>query len=152
MLRAHGFAGLLGRLLRLATNSHGECDADGMPSSLRSLPGLIAALACASVLAACGEDENLGDCNARIRMDGSAFRAHNELNQAAPVGKVLGSGEVIGCGKVDSAEVVDKVTVYEVVGVDGETAVAVKGPKWSGVYVAEGIPRSEWPAPLEPVD
>ena len=123
-----------------------------MPSSVRALPNLIAALAAASVLAACGADENVGDCNARIRMDGSAFRSHNELNQAAPVGKVLGSGEVISCGKVASAEAVDKVTVYEVAGVDGETAVAVKGPKWSGVYVAEGIPRSEWPAPLEPVD
>ena len=113
---------------------------------------MIAALACASVLAACGEDENLGDCNARIRMDGSAFRANNELNQAAPIGKALGSGEVIGCGKVGSAEAVDKVTVYEVAGVDSQTAVAVKAPKWSGVYVAEGIPRSDWPAPREPAD
>ncbi len=85
-------------------------------------------------------------------MDGSVFRSHNELNQAAPVGQVVGSGEVIGCGPVDSAEVVDTVTVYEVTGVDGRTAVAVKGPGWSGVYVVEGIPRSEWPAPLEPAD
>ncbi len=85
-------------------------------------------------------------------MDGAVFRSHNELNQAAPVGKALGSGEVISCGKVATAEAVDKVTVYEVVGVDGQTAVAVKGREWSGVYVAEGIPRSEWPAPLEAAD
>lgn len=47
-------------------------------------------LVCTSVLAGCSEAASGDDCNARIRIDGSAFRPHNELNPAAPAGRALG--------------------------------------------------------------
>ncbi|CAN5315607.1 hypothetical protein BH09ACT10_BH09ACT10_22820 [soil metagenome] len=113
---------------------------------------IAASWVCACLLAACSEGANEGDCSARIRLGETVFRSRNELNQAAPAGGALGSGEVIGCGSASDADTVDTVTVYEVAGVDSQTAVVIKDQDWSGVYVAEGTPRSEWPAPLESGD
>ena len=106
---------------------------------------------CATLCAGCSEEpgESQGDCSARILLDGTVYRGHNELNQAAPTGTAIGTGEVIGCGSPDEAEVVDTVKVLSVVGVDHSISVATTDSDWVGVYIAEGTPRSAWPETLE---
>lgn len=88
-----------------------------------------------------------GDCSARIRYDGTIYRPHNLLNQAAPIGKLVGNGDIIGCGGL-SAATVATVRVYAVEGVDLDIAVMTDDADWHGVFVAEGVPRSTWPTPL----
>jgi hypothetical protein len=110
------------------------------------------ALVSASALVGCSEDVpdgSHGDCSARVRWGETVFRSHNELNQAAPAGRVLGSAEIIDCGTAQDAESVDRVEVHAVGDVDDEIAVVVKDQQWSGVYVVEGLPRSAWPQQLE---
>ena len=63
-----------------------------------------------------------GDCNARIRWDGTVFRPHNEVRSTMPRGERLGSGDVL----------------------DSSVAVTTVGD-WRGVYVAEGVDESSWP-------
>jgi hypothetical protein len=99
--------------------------------------------ACASGVS--GSD---GGCNARVRFEGVTYRPHNALNQTAPRGVELGAGGVVGCGDGASAPKVDEVTVYAVRDVPASIAVKTRGRQWEGVYVAEGVPRSEWPRAL----
>lgn len=103
-------------------------------------------LACSSMLAAC---EQQGDCGARIQFEGRMFTSHGDVNQAAPIGTMLGTGDIVDCGGLDDAPTVDTVPVYAVDGVDTELAVATTGSEWRGVYVLEGTSRSSWPAPLK---
>lgn len=60
----------------------------------------------------------------------------------------LGTGEVVGCGDIDSAPKVDEVTIFSVQGVAISIAVITERGEWHGVYVAEDVPRSEWPRVL----
>ena len=85
------------------------------------------------------------DCNARIRYEGVLYRPDNALNQAAPSGTSIGDGEVVDCGQVDTAPAVDEATVSSVKGVETSVAVVVVRGQWKGIYVAEDVPRSEWP-------
>ena len=124
-----------------------------MQSGVVRRAGVVAgALLSASALVGCSEDApdgSDGDCSARVRLSGEVFRPHNELNQAAPVGRVLGSGEIIDCGSAQDAQSVDTVQVHAVSEVDDQVAVVVTDGQWSGVYVVEGLPRSAWPEQLE---
>jgi hypothetical protein len=93
------------------------------------------------------QQANEGDCSARIRYDGTIYWSPNLLNQAAPIGKLVGNGDIIGCGGI-SATAVATVKVHAVEGVDPGIAVMTDDADWHGVYVAEGVPRSSWPSPL----
>ena len=100
------------------------------------------ALLCATgVISACSPGE--GDCNARIGFDGNVYRPHNALNQEAAPGESLGNGDVLDC----DGSTVGHAKVFAVRGVDATMAVLVK-EQGGGIYVAEGVPRSAWPAPL----
>ena len=39
-------------------------------------------------------------------------------------------------------------TVYAVKNVPHSIAVKTRGADWEGIYVAEGVPKSEWPTAL----
>jgi hypothetical protein len=99
---------------------------------------------------ACGADMPAGDgdCNARIRYDGVVYRPHNAVNQVAPRGEELGTGDVVGCGEGASAPRVDEVLVYSVGGVSQPIAVMAAQGEWEGIYVAEGLRRTDWPSAL----
>jgi len=102
------------------------------------------------LLVACGADPSGSDrdCSARIRYEGVVYRPHNALNQAAPQGSRLGTGDVVDCGDGASAPKVDEVTVFSVKGVSTSVALIAGQGDWHGIYVAEGVPRSEWPRVL----
>jgi len=89
-----------------------------------------------------------GDCVARIRYEGVIYRPHDGLNQAAPRGSELGTGDVVDCGEGASAPKVDEVTVFSVKGVASSIAVMAEQGQWQGIYVAEDVPRSDWPGVL----
>lgn len=119
---------------------------------LRRTCAVTSALLSASALVGCSQDAPDGsdrDCSARVRLGGTVFRPHNELNQGAPVGQVLGSGEIIDCGTAQDAPSVDTVKVYAVSEVDDQIAVVVRDSQWSGVYVVEGLSQSAWPDQLK---
>jgi hypothetical protein len=98
----------------------------------------------ASLVVACAGDGDgtEGDCNGRIGWDGTVYRPHDELNQVAPRGEMLGSGDVLDC---DGSRLGTAVNVFAVDGVDSSVAITVAGSEWQGVYVAEGTPKSSWP-------
>jgi hypothetical protein len=70
------------------------------------------------------------------------------LNETAPRGANLGTGDVVGCGEGASAPKVDEVTVYDVKNVPVSIALKTREGEWEGIYVAEGVPPSEWPRVL----
>jgi hypothetical protein len=76
------------------------------------------------------------------------YRPHNGLNQATPRGRELGAGDVVDCGEGASAPKVDEVTVFSVKGVASSIAVMAEQGEWQGIYVAEDVPRSDWPGVL----
>jgi len=119
----------------------------GLMLVARPVLGFLAALpllgACAS-----GVSGNDGDCNARIRYEGVIYQPHNALNETAPPGAELGAGDVVGCDEGASASKVDEVTVYALKNVPHSIAVKIRGSDWEGTYVAEGVPKSEWPTVL----
>jgi hypothetical protein len=43
---------------------------------------------------------------------------------------------------------VDEVTVFSVKGVASSIAIMVGQGEWQGIYVAEDVPRSDWPRVL----
>ena len=98
----------------------------------------------APLIVACAGDGGgtEGDCNGRIGWSGAVYRPHNELNQAAPRGEMLGSGNVLDC---DGSRLGTVVNVFAVDGVDTSVAIKVAESEWRGVYVAEGTPKSSWP-------
>ena len=103
------------------------------------------------ILSACGRDDSTsgdGDCTARIRYEGVIYRYHDLLNQTAPSGRDLGGGEVVDCGTAEKAPVVAEVSVSSVRGVAPSVAVKVVRGYGSGVYVAEDLPRGDWPEDL----
>jgi hypothetical protein len=102
----------------------------------------------APLVVGCGDDPLgplKGECGGRIGLDGVVYRPHNELNEAAPRGKRLGSGDVVDC---DGSRV-DTVEVFAVKGVDSSLAIKVPNGEWRAVYVAEGVPVSSWPDVLK---
>jgi hypothetical protein len=104
-----------------------------------------ALLLAAGLLGGCAlaDQGTSGDCNTRIGFQGTVYRAHNGLNQAAPPGRSLGNGALLDC----DGSTVGHERVFAVKGVDPSVAVLVKA-KGHGIYVAEGVSRSAWPAPL----
>lgn len=110
----------------------------------------LAVLAALPLLVACDPDPSGtdGDCSARIRYEGVVYRPHAALNQSAPQGSELGTGDVVDCGNAASAPKVDEVTVFSVQGVATSVALMAGQGDWHGIYVAEGVPRSDWPRVL----
>jgi hypothetical protein len=109
--------------------------------------GVVVALVL-GVLSACAEnptDLNDGDCNGSIRFHGVVYVADTRLNQDAPRGRSIGPGAVVDC---DKRTVVDQVVVSAVTGVDSRVAIRVVGSRWHGLYVADDLPRAQWPAAL----
>jgi Family of unknown function (DUF6281) len=88
------------------------------------------------------------DCDGRLRYEAVIYQPNGDLNEAAPRGGELGTADVIDCGDVDSAPKVDEVAVLSVQGVPTSVAVIVGQGEWHGIYVAAGVPRSEWPRVL----
>jgi hypothetical protein len=110
--------------------------------------GFVSALSIC-LLTACGvHAENLptsansGDCVASIRFLGVVYVANMHVDQAAPKGRAIGPGAVMDC---DHRRVVDRVLVSTVKGADSRQAIGVRG-RWSGVYVAGDLPRTQWPS------
>jgi hypothetical protein len=103
-------------------------------------------LSVTALLGGCAADEQGagGECNIRVGFQGIVFRAHNALNQAAPAGRSLGNGNLLGC----DGSTVGHEEVFALRGVDPRVAVLVKAAG-HGVYVAEGVPQTAWPAPLK---
>jgi hypothetical protein len=94
-------------------------------------------------LTACGSGDsaNGGDCNARIKYQGSTYRTHNLVKASAEAEETsLGRGDVVGC----DGEAVDQVSVHRVVGVEPDVAIAVTGSEWRGTYVLEGTGPGDW--------
>lgn len=116
----------------------------------------LAVVATLPLLHACGGDgstDDEPDCSGRIRYEDTIYRLHNEVNPDAPRGEQLGSAEVIDCGDGSSASKVDEAVIFSVRGVASSIAVMVSAREWQGVYVAEDVaddvPPSEWPSPLQ---
>ena len=107
----------------------------------------IALLLVAPLLFGCSGRPSDGDCSGRVRYQGTLYRSHNELNQAAPLARPLGGGDIVGCGDL-GADAVDRVEVRAVGGVDPGIAVAIGDKKWRGVYVAVGVQKASWPEVL----
>lgn len=103
------------------------------------------ALLLTAALAGCAPADQgaSGDCSTRIGFQRIVYRSHNALNQAAPPGRSLGNGDLLDC----DGSTVGQEKVFAVKGVDPAIAVLVKA-KGHGIYVAEGVSRSTWPAPL----
>ena len=95
----------------------------------------------------CSGGPSDGDCSGRVRYQGTLYRSHNGLNQAAPLAEPLGGGDIVGCGGL-GADAVDRVKVRAVRGVDPGIAVAIGGKKRRGVYVAVGVQKTSWPEVL----
>lgn len=110
----------------------------------------IAILAVLLSVTACTSDQPASDadCSARISYEGVVYRGRNELNPDAPPGEPLGTGNVLECGD-DEPVKIEEVGVFAVRGVAPSTAIMVATKAWQGVYVAEDLPRSEWPTELE---
>lgn len=102
---------------------------------------------CVCLLSACGGSRDptsasSGDCIASVRWHGVVYIVNTHVDQRAPKGRVIGPGAVVDC---DHRTVVDRVVVASVKGVDRRQAISVRGSH-HGVYVAEGLPRAQWPA------
>jgi hypothetical protein len=103
-------------------------------------------------LASCGTGSeeptaaNSGDCNGSIRFHGVVYVVDMRLNQAAPLGRTMGPGSVVDC---EHHTVVDRVVVSAVKGADSHLAIRVRRGTWHGIYVAENLSRTQWPAVLQ---
>lgn len=88
-----------------------------------------------------GED---GDCNARLRIDGTVYAFHPDAVTVPPEPVTrLGPVDVLDCDR----EVVDSAVAVAMDGVPASVAVAVIAGM-PGVYVAEGSDPADWPEPL----
>jgi hypothetical protein len=110
------------------------------------------ALGLTLLIAGCGggsgsqpTDAKSGDCNGSIRFHGIVYEFDARLNQAARPGRTIGPGAVVDC---DHHTVVDRVVVSAVKAADTHVAVRVGQGAWHGIYVAENVPREEWPPVL----
>jgi hypothetical protein len=88
---------------------------------------------------------NSGDCSGSIRFHGVVYVADTRLNQAARPGRAMGPGAVVDC---DRRTVVDRVVVSAVKGADSHLAIRVRRGTWHGIYVAQNLSRTHWPAVL----
>lgn len=111
--------------------------------------GALTALLGVLALSGCGpvDDGTTGDCNARLRIGTTIYRAHasplpspsGPYEQVTPIGA---EAEVVDC---DGAAI-DTVLPVELEGVPTSVAVAVPATgDWPGVYVAEGADLPEPP-------
>jgi hypothetical protein len=114
---------------------------------INGVAAAVAWLLLVGLLAGCNPDrlDSGGDCSIRIGFQGTVYRSHNELNQAAPPGEPLGKGDLLDC----DGGTIGHESVLAVKGVDPKVAVLVRA-RGHGIYVAEGVPRAAWPAPLRP--
>jgi hypothetical protein len=90
-----------------------------------------------------------GDCLARVRFDGAIYRPAGSLKPQAPTGSALGHGALIDClGEPVGDGVVSRyrVHVFAVRGTAPTVAILVLTGDARGVYVAEALPRSQWPS------
>ena len=108
---------------------------------------VVAVVASAAVVACGGPTATEGDCNARIRYGGRVYRPHNALNQDAATAGPVGHARVLDC---DGSPLRDLAAqpVSGLTNVPVAIAVRVTGSPYGGVYVAVGVRRAEWPAPL----
>ena len=103
-------------------------------------------------LGGCAQDgANEGDCNAKVRFQGSMYRVHSDMRDHAPLGASVGQGEVVGCGGSE-APAIDEVEVRRIKGVSLAVAVATSDEEWRGLFIREDLATepSSWPEVLVP--
>jgi hypothetical protein len=112
---------------------------------------MMAKLACGLIfcllpLTGCaGEGPLDGHCSTRVGFRDTVYRGHNAINRSATFGNLLGEGDLLDC----DGTTIGHEQVFAVKDVDPAVAVVVKVKvEGHGIYVAEGVPRSAWPAPL----
>lgn len=101
----------------------------------------VVALAGCDGMGPAGED---GDCNARLRIDGTVYAFHPDAATVPPEPvTTLGPVDVLDCDR----DVVDTAVAVQMDGVPTSVAVAVV-EDMAGVYVAEGSDPADWPEQL----
>ena len=103
-------------------------------------------------LGGCAPDgANEGDCNAKVRFQGSIYRVHSDMRDHAPLGRSVGQGEVVGCGGLE-APAIDEVEVRRIKGVSPAVALATSDQDWGGLFIREDLASepSSWPEELVP--
>jgi hypothetical protein len=102
-----------------------------------------------ALLSGCGSDAGRPlaeqDCGGSVRFQGRVYVTNSGVNGAQSLGRDVGTGALVDC---DHRTVVDRVTVTALTEVDTRQAIGVRRGPWHGVYVAEDLPRSNWPAVL----
>ena len=113
---------------------------------IKSLAIAATLVSVAGLMSGCAADAQGadGDCDIRVRFKGAVFRPHNALDQGAPRDRSLGNGDLLGC----DGRTVGHEEVFALTGVDPTVAVLVEAAG-HGIYVAEGVPRTAWPAQLK---
>ena len=93
-----------------------------------------------------------GDCVGRVRFDGVMYEPVIGVRvKWAAADAPLGRGEIVDCGSLDNAPAVESVKLVSLDDVDPSVAVLVprgQQHRWQGLYVAEDLERSSWPAAL----
>ena len=92
-----------------------------------------------------GSEQPHGDCGPSVRFHGVVYVADSRVTSPQSTGRFVGPGALLDC---DHRTVVDHVTVSALTDVAMRQAIAVRQGTWRGVYVAEDLPRREWPAVL----
>ena len=103
-------------------------------------------------LGGCAQDgANEGDCNAKVRFQGSIYRVHSDMRDHALLGRSVGQGEVVGCGGLE-APAIDEVQVRRIKGVSPTVALATDDEDWRGLFIREDLASepSSWPEELVP--
>jgi hypothetical protein len=89
------------------------------------------------------------DCTVRVRFDGVIYQWGNRLDPKEPRGRTVGHGALIDClGKRIGGGVASRyqVRVVAVRGAAATIAIVIPTGQAQGMYVAEELPRSEWPS------
>ena len=108
------------------------------------LLALIAAVSCAAVVSCSqGPSGNDGDCNARLRLHGDAYRPVDVLHTPHRDERI-GTGTYLDC-EGEPAPGLGDAQVFAIPGQDSSQLVIVAGEKRDGVYLAEAIPWRERP-------
>jgi hypothetical protein len=114
---------------------------------MRAAAGFL--LLAVALLSGCGSGTSLAeqDCGASLRFLGHLYVNDGRTTQTPSFVTDLGPATMVDC---DHRTGIEQVRVSSLSGVDKRVAVAVRRGSWQGIYVADGVPRSQWPLALLP--